>query len=133
MIGLVTLFIDNEGEILKRLMSGRLSSQNQAESVNPMESLANLSDLMIVLAVGIMLALVMNWNVDIGSTAFIAIGGQTEAEPGAKSGSEDALAFNGDNMEELGSGAASIDSGEMERLGAVYYDEAAGTYYIVAD
>ncbi len=37
----------------------------QGEDVNPMESVANLADVMLVLAVGMMLALVVAWNVDI--------------------------------------------------------------------
>ncbi len=36
-----------------------------AEDVNPMNYLSNLSDVMLVLAVGMMLALVVAWNVDI--------------------------------------------------------------------
>ncbi len=35
------------------------------ENVNPMNYLSNLSDVMLVLAVGMMLALVVAWNVDI--------------------------------------------------------------------
>jgi hypothetical protein len=116
---------------MKRLMGGRLSSQNTVESVNPMDSLSNLSDLMIVLAVGIMLALVMNWNVDIGATAFVSIGTGVGVEGGA--GTDEALAFSGDSMEEVGSGAAAIDSGEMGRLGSVFYGEETGSYYIVVD
>ncbi len=38
------------------------------EEVNPMEDVANLADVMLVLAVGMMLALVVAWNVDIASS-----------------------------------------------------------------
>lgn len=38
------------------------------EEVNPMEGVANLADVMLVLAVGMMLALVVAWNVDIASS-----------------------------------------------------------------
>lgn len=34
--------------------------------VNPMDGVSNMSDAMLVLAVGIMLALVINWKIDIG-------------------------------------------------------------------
>lgn len=40
-----------------------------AEDVNPMSYLSNLSDVMLVLAVGMMLALVVAWNVDIVNSA----------------------------------------------------------------
>lgn len=38
------------------------------KEVNPMEGVANLADVMLVLAVGMMLALVVAWNVDIASS-----------------------------------------------------------------
>ncbi len=46
--------------------SGRnLSADFQIEEdINPMEGTGNLADAMLVLAVGMMLAVVMNWNVD---------------------------------------------------------------------
>ena len=40
----------------------------ESEDVNPMEGVANLADVMLVLAVGMMLALVVAWNVDIASS-----------------------------------------------------------------
>jgi hypothetical protein len=38
---------------------------SDAEGENPMDGVANLADVMLVLAVGIMLALVINWNIDV--------------------------------------------------------------------
>ncbi len=55
---------------MKRLSDRKLSSQGEEDSVNPMDGLANLADVMLILAVGIMLALVINWNVDIGAMAY---------------------------------------------------------------
>jgi hypothetical protein len=37
------------------------------ESVNPMDGVANLADVMLVLAVGFVLALIINWNVDVSA------------------------------------------------------------------
>ena len=37
------------------------------ESVDPMNYVSNLSDAMLVLAVGMMLALIVHWNVDIST------------------------------------------------------------------
>jgi hypothetical protein len=38
---------------------------SEDESLNPMDGVANLADVMLCLAVGIMLALVINWNIDV--------------------------------------------------------------------
>jgi hypothetical protein len=38
---------------------------SDAEGENPMDGVANLADVMLVLAVGTMLALVINWNIDV--------------------------------------------------------------------
>lgn len=35
------------------------------EDVNPLEGVANLADIMLVLSCGLMLALIINWNVDV--------------------------------------------------------------------
>jgi len=45
-----------------------LSKEKISEDVNPMEGIANLSDAMLVLAVGILMALIMHWNINIDST-----------------------------------------------------------------
>lgn len=54
------------------MRGGRLSTRRTSpfsdSDVNPMDGLSNLSDAMLVLAVGIMLALVTAWNVDISLT-----------------------------------------------------------------
>jgi hypothetical protein len=39
------------------------------EEVDPMQGTANLADAMLVFACGILLSLIMHWNVDIGSNA----------------------------------------------------------------
>ena len=83
-----------------------------------MSFISNLSDVMLILAVGIMLALVIHWNVELQS-------GSSEetqaAENNAVTFSEDDL----ENLEEL--------PDEMEQIGNVYYDPATGKYYIVQD
>lgn len=100
------------------LRKRRLRREEEAE-VNPMDGVANLSDAMLVLAVGIMLALILNWNVDIS-----AVRGGSDPE------TEDALTFTEDDMTRSDSAAG---EGELEKLGAVYYDAATGTYYIIEE
>ena len=50
---------------MRRLSARSLRSRSDDAPVNPMDSISNLADAMLVLAVGIMLALIINWNVDI--------------------------------------------------------------------
>ena len=109
---------------MKRLLSSRLTSQSDDEIVNPMDSVANLVDVMLVLVVGFMLALIINWNLDVGAIAHLT----PEEEQ-----SESALEFDGDYMEEIDSEGEDIDSRAMEKLGSVYFDEASGRYYIIVD
>lgn len=88
----------------------------QAEDVNPMESVANLVDAMLVLACGLMLALIINWNVDVGS------GGSLKEMT------------QGQEVSELGgsnSGDTSTLEGDYEEMGMVYRDPETGKYYLV--
>ena len=73
-----------------------------------MNYLSNLSDAMLVLAVGIMLALIVHWNVDISTSG------------GTMSDSGQSYAADGEG-----------GNSAMEKLGEVYYDAATGQYYIV--
>ena len=109
---------------MKKRLRRRLNPQAD-DVVNPMDGVANLADVMVVLAVGIMLALIINWNVDVGATAYIDEHPQSET-PGA-------LIFEGGDMEEVGDVSEPIDSEGLEKLGTVYYDEATGKYYIIVD
>jgi hypothetical protein len=55
-----------------RLSGGRLGSWSEKgdkESINPLASLANLADVMLVFACGLMLALIVNWNVDVAPSS----------------------------------------------------------------
>ena len=93
--------------------------RRQEAEVNPMDGVANLADAMLVLAVGIMLALILNWNVDIS-----AVRGETSLE------TEEALSFTEEDMTQT---EALEGQGELEKLGAVYYDPATGLYYIIEE
>ena len=90
---------------MRRLSARSLRSRSDDAPVNPMDSISNLADAMLVLAVGIMLALIINWNVDISSA------GQTADTP-----ADLAISFVQDDLTEMGK---------------VYYDKETGTYYIV--
>lgn len=92
----------------------------EEDDVNPMESVSNLSDAMLILAVGIMLALIIHWNVNISD-------GQKVVDI--------------DNTQEV-SNIESLDNDEVNKVsqdeglsekGKVLYDEKTGKYYMVID
>ena len=86
-----------------------------------MNYVSNLSDVMLILAVGIMLSLVLHWKVDLETVS---------KEDEVQQESEDVITttFTDDDLED------SIEVPEtVERLGDVYYDPETGTYYILED
>ncbi|MDR1821045.1 MAG: DUF2149 domain-containing protein [Oscillospiraceae bacterium] len=106
---------------MKRRLSGRSSGFTE-EAANPMDGVANLADVMLCLAVGIMLALVLNWNVDL---TYMNSG----EEPPA-SAQNTPLPIDGDDITPAGEGDTPLEA-DMKKLGMVYYDEKTGTYYLV--
>ena len=104
---------------MRRLSARSLRSRSDDAPVNPMDSISNLADAMLVLAVGIMLALIINWNVDISA-------GTTD-----KAASTDpSISFEQDDLTESQDDAKTIE-GDLTEMGKVYYDQQTGTYYIV--
>ena len=89
------------------------------ETVNPMETVANLSDVMLVFAVALMLALVAHWGVSMNTGGSAEID-EENLEP--ISLSEDAIA----TMKEESEGSASY-----EEIGKVYKDVRTNEYYVV--
>ncbi len=104
---------------MTRLSGKSLRSRQSDPPVNPMDSVSNLADAMLVLAVGIMLALIINWNVDISA-------GKTEQAASA----DPAISFEQDDLTESQDDAKTIE-GDLTEMGKVYYDQETGTYYIV--
>ena len=96
------------------------------EDVNPITYVSNLSDVMLIFAVGIMLALVTYWKVDMSPQ-------QTAVTTdGAAVNIEGAQTFTEEEREEMRSDATEGEAGEgMEKTGEIYYDPSTGTYYIV--
>ena len=93
----------------------RRVSLGAREDVNPMNYLSNLSDAMLVLAVGIMLALVLHYNLDL------------TVESASENSSEDSVVtFTDDELEEQ-----TQVPDNATQAGSVYYDSETDTYYIV--
>lgn len=100
-----------------------IDAESADEDTNPMDGIANMVDVMLVLAVGIMLALIINWNVDIGTGS-----GQQEEQ---KVNTDNALEFTDNELQQM-SGENDLDGKKnLTQLGSVYYDKKTGTYYIV--
>ena len=95
--------------------------RGQEESVNPMDGLGNLADAMLVLAVGIMLALILNWKVDITTP-----GGAAVPEPESQSQS---VALDESALEDAD--RQDMDARDLQKIGGLYYDEETGMYYAV--
>ena len=102
---------------MSRLHDRMLRRRAEEPPVDPMHSIGNLADAMLVLAVGIMLALIINWNVDITAP-------KTE-QPAAP------VPFDESELTEAPDGAEVLEGGELQEMGTVYYDAENNTYYII--
>ena len=96
------------------------------DNINPMDGVSNMSDAMLVLAVGIMLALVINWKIDIKE----AYKGQEQKET-----VEDSKLQEIDSNDVQQNNSVSIDDIESKyvKSGSVYTDTYTGKTYIVID
>lgn len=102
-----------EGKLSRKLHRSCPFAEN--EDINPMHYTGNLADAMLVLAVGIMLALIMAYKVDL------------RTEPGSASSREedtDLIAVSSEEDYEL------INGSELEKYGVVYQDKE-GNLYVV--
>ena len=89
------------------------------EEVDPMNFVSNMSDVMLILAVGIMVALILHWQVPVGQKT------ETQEQQQQEEG-QDMVTFSDndlDNQQEMPEAA--------QEVGNVYYDEETGTYYIL--
>lgn len=111
-------------------MNSRLKNRknifSNEETGNPMDGVSNMSDAMLVLAVGIMLALVINWKIDIKD---------------AYHGQEQKVEVDESRMKEIDTDPAksnsSVSAEDIEskyvKSGTVYTDTLTGKTYVVID
>ena len=92
--------------------------REEEAGVNPMDGLGNLADVMLVLAVGIMLALIINWKVDITAVSPVIAEPEPEQIPISREDLQDTP-------------ADALNEENLQRIGALYYDEETGTYYAI--
>ncbi|MDR1796986.1 MAG: DUF2149 domain-containing protein [Clostridiales Family XIII bacterium] len=91
----------------------------EQEDANPMEGAINIVDAMLVFACGLMLSLVLYWNVDIQNKELVAV-----------EDSEGMSEMN-DVSQDMQDKASS--EGEFQRMGTVYVDPSTGKMYLVQD
>ena len=106
----------------RRKGSGRFNAfDSAAEDINPMDGLANLADVMLVFACGLMLALITYWNVDVATVT---------------NGVDDL-----ENRQEITQDISDAESGEtdspsedgLQQYGMVYIDPETGKLYMVTE
>lgn len=88
------------------------------DDLDPMSGVANLADAMLVFACGLMMALVVYWNIDIVPT--------TEIE-------QDELVAEVQDINEMSALASSSDGTEYVAMGTVYQDPVTGKLYMVQE
>ena len=90
--------------------------------ISPMDYISNMSDAMLVLAVGIMLALIINWKIDISSSSATSEQASANVE---ESNMEDANQNTQVSVEDV--------ENNYVKSGTVYTDKETGKTYVVLD
>lgn len=100
------------------IRSSSLRGRKGREEINPMDGIANLADAMLVLACGLMMALILHWNVDINLE-------QVDISTGSEV----------TNVEDLQESMVQIKSDEdsYQRMGILYQDPQTGKMYMLTE
>lgn len=115
----------------RRYKKSRGSAFSSTEDINPMNYIGNLSDAMLVLAVGIMLALVVAWKVPIGDNADSQSSSMTQVDM------QDAQTLDPDTdrldtSDTPTDGSVPIEEYGLKEYGTVYTDSE-GNMYVITD
>ena len=103
-----------------RVVNGRnrLRRNRKTEAFSPMEGIGNMADAMLVFACGLIVALILSWNVDVTDTGEINRPADTKYEvEGIENGTEQVIE----------------EDQNLEEMGTVYRDPETGKYYVVED
>ena len=104
-------------------MDGGLRSRRRlrtTEDVNPLEGAVNIVDAMLVFACGLMLALVINWNVDLAN-----VGERVNLNRGQEVSQDEDI--RSDLIETQGQGEL------FEKMGTVYKDPVSGKLFMLTN
>ena len=96
---------------------GRLRVQRRQEDFSPMEGVGNMADAMLVFACGLILALIVSWNVDVTDKGEIQ-------NPEKK--------YEVEGVEQNATEEIDADS-NLQEMGKVYKDPETGKYYVVEE
>ena len=96
--------------------SGSFRAKKAPEDVDPMSSMSNIGDVMLVFACGLMVALVVAWNVDLGKVTQVQMGEELDQSQVNQATDQ----ING-------------DGNSYVEKGTVYQDPETGKYYLVED
>lgn len=102
-----------------------INTFNDSTEINPMDGVSNMSDCMLVLAVGIMLAVVINWRVDIKSVYSTNGGERVNEDKLLEIDDNDTSNSNNVTYEDLQS--------KYKKSGTVYTDVFTGKTYVVIE
>jgi len=94
---------------------GSFRRNRQKEDVDPMSSMGNIGDVMLVFACGLMTALVLAWNVDLASVSQVDV--------------SDPMNMDYEALEQELNGERS----NYVQKGTVYQDPVTGKYYLVEE
>lgn len=92
--------------------------KNLSDEFNPMEGVGNMADAMLVFACGLLLALIISWNVDVSET------GEITKQPSTK--------YEVENIGESIEQDADVTD-NLKDMGRVYQDPETGKYYVVEE
>ena len=96
---------------------GRLRVAHKQDNFNPMEGVGNMADAMLVFACGLIIALILSWNVDVTDQGIQKI----------KEKKYEVDNISNNATETIG------DEQELEEMGTVYKDPKTGKYYVIED
>ena len=97
---------------------GSLRRNRRKDDFSPMDSIANMADCMLVFALGILLSLIISWNVDVSEEGEIGKSYDTKYEVQDISDEAQQEVSNKENLQEMGK---------------VFKDPETGKYYVIGE
>ena len=112
--------------MIKSKFKQRLADDFAFTEANPMDGVSNMSDAMLVLAVGIMLALVINWKIDIKYT-------ENKTQTMEEVSKEELMEIEYEMLEKTDVTENIESDSKYKQSGKVYTDLKTGKTYVIMD